>query len=106
MLWGEDREAGLRIMPPIAYHDPDEKFDLILNVDSLTEMAQNTAREYIVGARYKTNKFLSINHENNQFTVADIYRAEEGIRVSRTPCWARRGYVEELIEFVRNTKGL
>lgn len=100
-LWGEDASAQVRMLPPIAYETMDERFDLIVNVDSLTEMAHSTAANYLTGARRMTNKFLSINHEHNAFTVESI-RASMAAKVWRTPCWIRRGYVDELISFTES----
>lgn len=98
-LWGETAAATVRVLPPVAYQDRDDRFDLIVNVDSLTEMAEPTAREYLERAAGKTPRFLSINHEHNAFTVAELCRGRRDTRIERAPCWARRGYVEELIEF-------
>jgi hypothetical protein len=99
-LFGEDTDAAVKILPPAAFHQGSERFDLIVNVDSLTEMAESTAREYFDAARTKCSRFLSINHECNPFTVAQNYQGRDDVRVSRSLYWLRRGYVEELIEFV------
>lgn len=100
-LWDEKSErALLHILPPVAFEQGNARFDLIINVDSITEMAESTAREYFEMARKRTSRFLSINHEHNTFTMADIYRDREDIRVWRSPYWLRRGYVEELITFL------
>ena len=40
-----------------------DNYDLILNVDSLTEMSIDVARSYLRSFIAKTNWFLSINHE-------------------------------------------
>ncbi|MFM0128773.1 putative sugar O-methyltransferase [Paraburkholderia sediminicola] len=98
-LYGENRDAQVKVLPPVAYKEMDEKFDLIVNVDSLTEMAESTATEYLIGAAHMTRQFLSINHEHNAFTVESIYRNLQGTKAWRAPYWLRRGYVEELIEF-------
>jgi hypothetical protein len=99
-LYGEHTGGPVQILPPIAFHQGSERFDLIVNVDSMPEMAEFTAREYFNAASSKCSHFLSINHEHNAFTVAQNYQRRDDVRVSRTPCWLRRGYVEELIEFV------
>jgi hypothetical protein len=71
----------------------------VINLDSLTEMARETASGYINGARRLSEHFLSINHERNAFTVQDIYGSVPDVNAWRTPCWIRRGYVEELLTF-------
>jgi hypothetical protein len=98
-LWDEVVTAPVRILPPVAYAALDEKFDLVVNVDSLTEMAEPTAREYMAIAPRLAPRFLSINHEHNAFTVESLYRDDASVRAYRAPSWTRRGYVEELLEF-------
>lgn len=97
-LWGEEQSATIRILPPVAYETLNERFDLITNFDSLTEMARSTAEQYLQGASRLTDRFLSINHEHNAFTVESIYSAMSYVQVSRAPCWVRRGYVEEVLD--------
>nr|WP_272881747.1 putative sugar O-methyltransferase [Fundidesulfovibrio soli] len=98
-FWGEEQTAPVSILPPAAFEQLDGPFDLVVNVDSLTEMSESTARGYLAGARRLSGRFLSINHEANPFTVESLYRKMHGIKAQRSPCWMRKGYVEELIEF-------
>lgn len=99
-LYGESAHAGaIRILPPSSFFDSEERFDLVVNVDSLTEMAPETARHYWTEITKRTALFLSINHEANYFTVRDLYAAYPSSHVCRSPYWMRRGYVEELIRF-------
>jgi hypothetical protein len=44
-------------------------------------------------------RLLSINHEANEFTVAQLIREGKHARASRMPYWMRRGFVEEVVEF-------
>lgn len=71
------------------------EYDIVINVDSMTEMSIESAKEYCEKMKDDTY-FLSINHEANAFTVAQICEME---RISRNPFWLRRGYVIE--EFIR-----
>jgi len=96
--WEEESIAQVRVLPPVAYESLKEPFDLIVNVDSMTEMAKPTAESYVFGASRLAPKFLSVNHEHNSFTVESIYRNMPNVTAWRAPCWARRGYVEELID--------
>ncbi|MFP5238739.1 MAG: putative sugar O-methyltransferase [Acidobacteriota bacterium] len=98
-LWGEQSYAPVRVLPPLAYQLLNEQFDLVVNIDSLPEMSEDTARGYIAGAARLTRRFLSINREFTSFTVESLYRAMPGVKAMRFPCWSRRGYVEELLEF-------
>ena len=99
-LWGEqfDKQT-IRIAPPLAFHEMDEKFDLVVNVDSLTEVGKDAAINYFQTISKKTPLFLSINHEHNAFTVSELIKMFSHKSVARHPYWLRRGYVEELIEF-------
>jgi hypothetical protein len=96
-LYGESRKAGMRILPPASFFEASDKYDLILNVDSMTEMAFETASQYWQQIRERTPLFLSINHESNDFTVRDLYVASRISRVLRSPYSMRRGYIEELV---------
>lgn len=98
-LWGEARPSPLQILPPVAYNEVAGPFDLVVNVDSLTEMARTTAEAYLVGAARMSKMFWSINHERNEFTVRSIYSNAKNAKAIRYPCWIRRGYVEEIISF-------
>ena len=100
-LFGEHR-SGIRILPPTAFLDATDQYDLVVNVDSLTEMSSQTARAYCQAIKSRADAFLSINHEANSFTVGEI-TASAGMRAAnRAPYWLRRGYVEEVF-FMRKT---
>jgi len=96
-LYGENRNASMRILPPASFFEASDKYDLILNVDSMTEMAYETASSYWQQIRARSPLFLSINHESNDFTVRDLYLASGTRQILRTPYSMRRGYVEELV---------
>jgi hypothetical protein len=74
----------------------DDRYDLVLNADSLTELDPETASAYCEAFRDRANIFLSINHEVNPFTVHKLYAPIAKPAVSRTPYWMRAGYVEEI----------
>jgi hypothetical protein len=94
-LFGEDR-PGIRILPSAAFMKEGDRYDLALNVDSLTEMDIETARDYCREIKARCGAFLSINHEHNRFTVSDVC-AELGMKAfSRSPYWMRAGYVDEV----------
>lgn len=96
-LFGEGR-GGIRILPPAAFLDAADRYDLAVNVDSLTEMTRDTAQAYCQAIQARAGKFLSINHEYNAFTVREVC-ASLGLRAAaRTPYWLRRGYVDEIFD--------
>ena len=95
-LYGESKDARLKIIPSSAM-DGDGNYDLIVNVDSWTELSPDTAQYYWNFARRATHKVLSINHEFNSFTVRDLYSKSPNVKALRFPYCMRRGYVEEIL---------
>ena len=94
-LFGEDR-PGIRVLPPAAFLEATDQYPLVVNVDSLTEMAAETAEAYRGAIKARAGVFLSVNHGANPFTVREVC-AKVGMPViSRMPYWSRRGYVEEV----------
>jgi hypothetical protein len=95
-LYGErEGRSRIRILPPTAFFGSDDKYDLAINVDSLTEMALDTARSYCSEIKTRAKIFLSINHEYNDFTVREVCDETGFPKGSRHPYWLRRGYLEE-----------
>ena len=95
-LEGEAPKPGsISIVSPESFLEAQSSYDVALNADSLTELDQSVAAAYVGAMRERTKMLLSMNHEANAFTVADIV----GRASYRFPCWLRRGYVEELFEF-------
>ncbi len=91
--------AKIKLIHPKAFFASDERYDLIVNFDSLTELDIEIAKEYLKKISKTSNQFLSVNHEFNSFSINSISRDIPEInRVFRNPCWVRRGYVEELFE--------
>lgn len=88
-LSGEPKSA-VTLRTPEEFFASDERYDLIVNVDSLTEMDRSVAERYVTAIKSRAEAFLSINHEANGFTVRELLSG------SRNPYWLRRGYVEEI----------
>ena len=99
-LYTENHQNQIAILPPIAFHELDEHYDLILNVDSMTEMAKQTACDYLDKSSKISPLLLSINHEYNSFTIMQLLKERNDVKFWRSPYWLRRGYVEEIIEFI------
>jgi hypothetical protein len=90
--------APLKLRSPAWLHrDRGELFDVMINVDSLTEMDRDHALAYLEVAMHRCRGFLSINHEFNPETVSGLLREIGSTPVSRGPYWPRPGYVEELV---------
>ena len=96
-LFGENTSAPVKIIPPAPFLASADTYDLIINVDSMTEMSREYATQYFEAAAKRSGALLSINHEHNNFTVREI--AGDRKSVYRTHYWLRRGYVEELFSF-------
>ncbi len=91
-LPGENARAPIKLRPPQWIDRSAEKFDIALNVDSLTEMSKAYAKTYLKFIKRRCRSFLSINHEANPFTVRELF----GDRfLARHPYPMRDGYVEE-----------
>jgi hypothetical protein len=97
-LFGEPKRPGIHILPPSVFMSTSDRYDLAINVDSLTEMANATAAEYVRQIEQRTDLFWSVNHEANAFCVRDLFSAAAVPHVSRMPYWLRPGYVDELLD--------
>jgi hypothetical protein len=94
-LCGEP-DRNVRLRSPAWLRQTPETFDVVVNADSLTEMDRDQAMEYVNFARARSRAMLSINHEFNPFTVAELFEQTGDIAVTRAQYWARPGYVEEV----------
>jgi len=98
-LPGEPARKGcIRIETPTWFATTDEKFDVALNVDSLTEMSQTNAGAYADKIKSAARTFISINHEVNKFKVAELPTLSN-VPNERFPYWMRKGYAEERYHF-------
>jgi 2-polyprenyl-3-methyl-5-hydroxy-6-metoxy-1,4-benzoquinol methylase len=74
-------------------HDFTGDYDLVINVDGITQMKEDLAKVYMNRMHSDgTKHFYSVNREVDSFTVGAICPLA---RVSRNPFWLRKGYVEE-----------
>jgi hypothetical protein len=88
---------AIKIRTPALLADAQDGYDLIVNVNSLTEVGHHLAIEY---ARYITAlapTFLSINHEADSFTVNELFAEDPSLTIDRFPYWLRNGFVEEVV---------
>ena len=92
---GEGFANEIKILPSYMLQElEEEKYDLILNVDSMTEMDEDSQKNYWKYIQTHTNIFLSINHEANTHMVRELY-LDTDFKVHRRICPMRRGYIEE-----------
>ena len=94
-----DIDRGIQLRLPAEFLNSSEKYDVVLNCDSLTEIGIDPAREYIKKIIASAKFFLSINHEGNEFTIRELAAEFGELKlISRNRSWVRSGYVEELYE--------
>lgn len=98
-LGNEISDTTFRILPSVDFPRHFEKYDLIVNIDSWTEMPRSVSEMYWNFCQQATRAVLSINHEYNPNTVRDLYHGQADVHVTRHPYAMRRGYVEEIIRW-------
>jgi 2-polyprenyl-3-methyl-5-hydroxy-6-metoxy-1,4-benzoquinol methylase len=67
-------------------------FDVVINVDGMTQYSKESAQKYMRKIEENAKHFMSVNREFDDFRVSEICDMR---RISRSPSWVRRGYVEE-----------
>ena len=95
-----DAQVGrTRLLPSSDREKLAERFALVLNVDSITEMAGDS-EVWAAWIAKHADVFLSINHEANSPTVANLGRRYfAGALSHRFQYWLRHGYIEEIFRF-------
>jgi hypothetical protein len=95
----DDIDKGIQLRLPDQFFKSSEEYDVIINVDSLTEIGIDAAREYLKEIVGRAKFFFSINHEGNEFSIRELAGEFSDLKlVSRSRSWVRTGYVEELYE--------
>lgn len=88
-------DGKIRLVPPSRLQSLDRVFDVLLNVNSITELDIKHALEYSKFAMTHSKLVLSINHEANAFRAVDLF--DEALwKTNRFPYWMRKGYLEEI----------
>jgi len=106
-MFGEDvPERQFNIMPYWTFFNRDVQFDIVLNRDSMPEMVEPRAREYLAEIERRGCAFLSINQESEaladangmrQLVVHRLAQSYPKLRsAGRHAYWMRKGYIEEL----------
>jgi hypothetical protein len=102
----QNPEKKIKIISPEDFFSKnDAHYDLVINIDSLTEMDLYIAQKYWEQIQNVSDRFLSINHEANSFTVQQLIknRKREAL-VERQDYYMRKGYFEELVDFLQSKK--
>lgn len=90
------RADQIKLMHPEGFLGANEKYDVIVSMDSFTEFGCKTAESYVQKILGNSRSFFSINHEMNEVVVGEQMASCGWKKMFRSPCWIRRGYVEEL----------
>ena len=90
---------GIETTKFVSTEDFDGDFDLVINIDGLTQYSREAAENYAAKLVKNTKHFLSINREFDEFRVSDVCKMR---RISRNQFWLRRGYIEE--DYVSESK--
>jgi hypothetical protein len=103
-LYGEESPKysnKIKLYQPSVFLDGLERYDIIINANSMTEMSREAAQSYWNRIRNVTTKFLSINHEANLFTVRQLATGDaEHVKASeRYPYGLQKSYAEEIFKF-------
>lgn len=85
-LPGENHNAPIKLRAPGWINGTSERFDMVLNVDSITETSEAYAQKYVNFIPSKCRAFLSINHEVDGFTACDLISDLFG----KSPCLSMR----------------
>jgi len=103
LLLGEQSahsENFVKVLTPDQFLNKDQYYDLIINVDSMTEMDIIISKAYINKIVKSTPLFVSINHENNSFTVNQLLKGNPSVKESQRQNYCMRNtYFEEIFKF-------
>jgi len=95
-----DLDNRVKIISPASFRKLDQRYDLIVNFDSFTEMDKSIAAGYWEKSKSISNTILSVNHETNIHRVRDLFSDDPSVFSSERHCyWMRRGYVEEIVRW-------
>jgi hypothetical protein len=87
----------IKLVPADKFDGKDKKYGIALNTDSLTEMSYGVAHDYLEKLEKCCEIFISINHESNSYTVADVANQFPNFKkLYRAPFLLREGYLEEV----------
>lgn len=102
----EHHNTAIKFLLPSQLKDCTDKFNLVINSDSMPEMDKESLNGYLEFIANNSDSFYSINQEarstscdmNAQHVVHRVIRKEFGnrfSRVDRSKFWLRDGYTEE-----------
>ncbi len=93
--WAAFPNAKVGLLAPSEFLASTDRYDIILNMDSFTEIPAEQAQTYADHMVHLTSRFLSINHEANHLVVADLFNGKAGVTRHRSAYLLRPGYMED-----------
>ncbi len=96
-----DRKGKISLISPTKLLSSQKDFDVVINIDSFTEMPLEVFTQYINYSSKHSKILYSVNHEYNQYSVVDIVTkvTKEKVNPLRFASALREGYVEEIYFF-------
>ena len=92
-------EDKIKIISPNYLFNNEEKYDLVFNSDSFTEIDTLSQVKYVNFISENTKYFYSINHECNKNKVSDLFSKKKINEFNKNLYWLRKGYLEEHFKF-------
>jgi len=104
-FYGEEPKK-IQVLPGQEILNLEGKVDLLINQNSFPEMPEEVALSYLRWAAQNVKVLYSYNQESGapvgEFRQSIVRRLVEKVggfrRISRSPVWVRKGYVEEFYE--------
>ena len=95
----QNSQNFIKVISPEFLFKNNNKFDLIFNSDSLTEIDHLNQNKYSNFISNNSNFFYSINHESNKRTINDLFENKVIKEYEKNLYWLRKGYLEEYLKF-------
>ena len=95
----ENLENKIKIVSPNFLFNNKNRYDLVFNSDSITEIDILSQSKYVNFIKDNTKYFYSINHESNKNKVSDLFSKVNIVEYDKNLYWLRKGYLEEYFKF-------
>ena len=95
----ENLENKIKIVSPNFLFNNKNRYDLVFNSDSITEIDVLSQSKYVNFIKDNTKYFYSINHESNKNKVSDLFSKVNIVEYDKNLYWLRKGYLEEHFKF-------
>ena len=97
VLGNVEKRGAIKLMTPNMFLNSSQKYDLVINSDSMPEIPEIIVRQYMQVIIKNSPLFLSLNHELPPQTHVRNIAKEVGMKViACSRHWIRTGYLETL----------